>query len=195
MPASGSGPEPASAEEQALYDQFVAQALEVAFDRGQRESLREQLTTGDDPVEATAFSSAAIVKRTMDMAREAGQEIPADVALHGGTEVFSEIAAYAQRLGAGTFFVDEQGNPADPDDDNAVLGPAGEAAHLRALDHARQLMEADGTLPKEAAMQDFQQLVEADKAGALDEMLANAARPVPAEEGTPPPAQGKGARR
>jgi hypothetical protein len=147
-----------SPEEQAQYDAFMANYMKMAYSKDVGPKLLDALGgDGGDPVEGLAQATAFIVKRLADGAREAGAEMSQDVLFHGGKEIVEDLAEMQADAG----FADL--------DENQI-----EQAMYRALDIYREAAMADGTLNTEALAQDMQSLVEAEQAGALDQVLPGA---------------------
>lgn len=155
---SGEGMTPASPEEQALYDHFVSRALTLVYDPKMSKTILQQLED-EDPIEGLARATAGVVKRTYDAAKAAGQDVPGDIVLNGGVEIFAEVADYGREAGIEGL------------QDILENKQKQEAAAVRAADHVRLMMTADGSLDQGAAMQDLEALVQADRAGELDKVL------------------------
>ena len=155
QPAAESGEEApnVSPEEQEAYNQFVANGHLMIYDN---KTFQRMLATlkGDDPAEALAMASATLVKQLSDSARKQGREIPGDVLLHGGQELFEELADLQADSGIAN-----------------IEGEQLEGAWYRALDLFRGMAEQDGSLDMRAVNQDMQTLVEADQQGMLDQIL------------------------
>lgn len=162
-----------SPEEQAQYDAFMANYMKMAYSKEVGPRLLDTLGgDGGDPVEGLAQATAFIVKRLADGARESGAEISQDVLFHGGKEIVEDLAEMQADAG----FADL--------DENQI-----EQAMYRALDIYREAAMADGTLNTEALAQDMQALVEAEQAGALDQVLpgaTQAAEKMQTETAAPP---------
>jgi hypothetical protein len=144
--------QPASPEEQDLYEQFIARAWDLVYrDDKVFEDIKNMLSTGD-PVLQLSKISAWVVFRVKHAADQAGKEIPGDVVLHAGKFIFEDFAELATKLGAHDFKNDTK---------------ALEAAWLRAMDEFRLMAEADGSLDQKAAQADLQEFQKADQDGSL----------------------------
>lgn len=98
------GYEYASDDEQRLYDAFVGGAKMMLFDGGPGlQQTAHYLQQAGDPVEAIADIASIIAGRVYTAARDKGEDIPADVLLHGGHEIVADVAELAQALGLGQF--------------------------------------------------------------------------------------------
>ena len=155
QPAAESGEEApnVSAEEQNAYNQFVANGHLMIYDQKTFPRMLDTLK-GGDPVEALAMASATLVKQLSESARKQGRGIPGDVMLHGGKELFEELAELQADAGFAT-----------------LEGEQLEGAWYRALDLFRGMAEQDGSLDMQAVNQDMQTLVEADQQGTLDQIM------------------------
>jgi hypothetical protein len=154
-----------SPEEQKQYDQFVNNAYSLIYssDNGGKAIVRPQILNSlkgnGDPKEGLATTVALVVKRTADSARESGMDISGDVMLHGGQEILEDLADLQREAGIADLSAEEI-----------------EGAMYRALDLYRETAQADGSLDTAALAQDFKQMVDADKAGRLDEVVPGASK-------------------
>ena len=160
QPAAESGEEApnVSAEEQNAYNQFVANGHLMIYDGKTFPRMLDTLK-GGDPVEALAMASATLVKQLSQSARKQGRGIPGDVMLHGGKELFEELAELQKDAG----FANLEGEQL-------------EGAWYRALDLFRGMAEQDGSLDMQAVNQDMQTLVQADQQGTLDQIMPGVTR-------------------
>ena len=147
----------ASPEEQDLYEQFVARAYLLIYEDEKVFADLVAMLKAGDPVTQLATAAAMVVYRVKAAADEAGKELPGDVVLHAGKEVFEDLAELAWKIGAHDFKTDTK---------------ALEAAWLKAMDQFRLMSEQSGTLDKEAANQDWASLKQADQSGALKQATA-----------------------
>lgn len=146
------GVQEASPEEQALYDRFVTRAMQLVTDDRMASKVIEMLKAPEDPREGLAQTAASIVFRVVQMAKEKGQDVPPDVLMHAGKEVFENIADFATALKIHDFNQDKE---------------ALDGAFYRAMDHFRILMTKNGYASKDQAMAGLKALQEADQSGRL----------------------------
>ena len=173
MPESGEG-EPASPEEQAIYDRFVRTVMGVIYPEGPEQvspQIMQNLQGQFDqraqamfaeavpPVQATPTDSIAQTAVLLTIAIESamersGQQIPDDVVFHAGAEVMEMLAELAEAAG----IVDLSEKELD-------------AVMLRAMDLYRI---SSPRVDPEALAAEFGQIIEADRAGQLDKALPGA---------------------
>lgn len=163
-PALSGGAQPASPEEQRLYNHFVAKAMMLTYDEKMFPQVLSMLEGEGDPVEGLARATAMIVARVASAAEQAGQQLSGDVVLHAGTEVLEDLAELAREAGIKDF-------SQDPD--------ALEASYFRALDHFRMTLQDAGAIDQEAAKRDLGMLQEMDQAGQLEGMFRDLAKQDP----------------
>ena len=140
-----------SPEEQAQYDKFVDNGLKLIYSEGMMEKIQERMGAGGNPIEGLANVTFMVVNRLVASAEKAGQKISGDVLLHGGVEILEDLANLAQESGIHEFTDDEM-----------------ESALYATMDLHGEHKTKSGTLDKEAHMNDFAALIEADKSGALE---------------------------
>lgn len=129
--------EAASPEEQAAYEKFVSMALLHMHDDAVRPGLVEQMRKGD-PVRAIGQAAATLGMTLIQKARDAGEDIPVDVILHGGAEVVDALVEIAEAAGIGGGEISEED---------------AERAYLEAADEFRDAMggEIDPAVMEEDA--------------------------------------------
>lgn len=152
-------------EEQAMYDQFMENAFQIVMPEGDQPAqavmdqlqgnfppeLQEMLAKVDpalNPQSVTdnvAATTALIVLYLQSSAQEAGQNVPGYIAFEAGHDI---AASLADVVG-----IDEQ---------------ASEMAFYRACDIYRQISPF---VDQDELAQEFGQLVEAEKSGALDQAV------------------------
>lgn len=165
-------------EEQAEYDQFVNNALELIYPQGERgqmgKAVRAHLQgqyepdiqqmfaqvdpplNPQSPVDNIAATGALLVVFLEGSAEQAGSKVDDAVVYHAGSEVIQVLANDGEE--AGLFEVDEKDI---------------EHAFYRAVDLYRYISpRAD----QEALAGEFEQIVQADKAGQLDKVLPGIGR-------------------
>lgn len=169
MPAGGGAPNTASPdaaegdtpnaspEEQAQYDQFVGNAFKLMYDRALLPKTMESLKGAGDPKEGLAATAVMIGKRVLDSARENGVEIDGAIQMQGGAEIIEHLAEIQREAGIADLSEEEI-----------------EGALYRALELYGETAKAEGTLDTEVFAQDFKAMVDADKAGRLDEVVPGA---------------------
>jgi len=146
-------------EEQQEYNSFVSNGMKVLYDPKALPQIIESIRNDDgesdgNPVEGLANALVMLVMRVEDSALEQGQKISGDVLLHGGTELLEQMADLAQQAGVHDF------------DESEI-----ETALYLALDTYRVTRQQQGKLPEDELKADMQQLVQADQAGNLEEII------------------------
>lgn len=160
-------------EEQAQYDRFVDNAYKLIYEVKKFPTIMESVSGAGDPVTGLASTVASIVTRLYISADQAGKPISPDVMLHGGTEILEDLADTAEKAQVHAFTSEEI-----------------EAATLRAMDMAREILIKSGKVDPEELKQQFGQIVEADKQGKLGEVVPGIEAPESEPEPEqPPPAQ------
>jgi hypothetical protein len=96
-----------SPEEQAQYTEFVTNAMAIMNDKKGARKMLKVIESGDDPVKGLANAVAAIVMRVEKSAKQSGQEISADVLMHGGAEILEQAADLAEQSGGHAFTEEE----------------------------------------------------------------------------------------
>lgn len=144
----------ATPEEQAQYNKFVDNALSLIYDKKSLPVILKNLAGGGDPVQGLATTTVSIVSRLNDSARQKGVEISADVLLHGGIEILQDLADTSEKAGIHKFTPDEV-----------------QSATYKAMDLARETFTSKGELDPNAMKQEFAGLVQADKAGKLNQIV------------------------
>jgi hypothetical protein len=143
-----------SPEEQAQYEQWVTNGMQLIYSKQTLPHVMKLLSGGEKPTEGLANALAMVALRLDESAKEGGTEISGDVKLHGAQELLEQLAELAENAGIHEFSEEEL-----------------EAAFYLALDIYRSTAQANGTLPVEDLKQDFNELVAADQQGRLDEVL------------------------
>lgn len=154
--------QPASPEEQQIYNQFVGRAMLMIYDDKMLPKVIDMLDGGaekgqdGDPMEGLARTTALVVGRVAQAADKAGQKLPGDVLLHAGKEILEDLAELSRVAKIKDY-------SEDPD--------ALEGAMFRALDQFRLILQGAGRLDQRAAQTDMAKLEEMDKSGELETML------------------------
>ena len=147
-----------TAEEQDMYDATVGQAYNLIYDDKAMPAVLERLAAGD-PVESLATTTVMVMARVEDSAMKEDIKIPGDVMLHAGMEVLGDLAGLAADANIHTFDKSEK-----------------EAALYQALDQYRQMREGQGRLDRETLRQEWNQLMQAEQEGRLEEVLPGAGK-------------------
>lgn len=150
------GPQQASPEEQELYNQFVAKAMELTYDPKFMPKVVAMLEGEGDPQEGLAKAAALIIARVATSAEKAGIKLTGDVLFHAGTEVFEDLAELSKEAGIKDY-------SQDPD--------ALEGAYFRTLDQFRVMMQESGRLNPQTAQKEMAMLEQMDANGELERML------------------------
>jgi hypothetical protein len=161
VPAPAEPPqgEPASPEEQQMYDDFVTRAKMLIFDQETEEvrpAVVKMLEGDDDPKAALGQTAASIAFRVLQEAEKGGVQIPEDVMMEAGQEIFSDVAQVASAVTGVDFMADDQ---------------AYEGAFYIAVDELRQMLTSAGMVDVEQEKAAFQEMAAADADGRLSEMM------------------------
>lgn len=143
-----------SPEEQAMYDKFVDNGLSLIFDEKAAPQLLNRIKSAPNPVEGLAATTVMVVSRLRDSAENSGQQIEPAVLLHGGAELMENIAMLAKASGVHEYSESEM-----------------EQATYAAMDQYGDQAVKSGKVDKQAVAQDFQEMMAADKAGQIDQLL------------------------
>lgn len=143
-----------SPEEQAIYDKVVNNAYSLIYDKATLPQIKKSLAGGGDPVEGLANTTAMVMMRLEDSAKEANAPIPPDVLFHAGKEVLEDLVNLAEKAGIHSFEEKEL-----------------EQATYRALDIYRDARQQSGQLDRKAALRDLSGAMAADQDGALTEIF------------------------
>lgn len=141
-------------EEQQQYDQFVANGMQLLYNKKAMPQLLQMIAGDGDPVEGLANALVMVVTRLEDSAGEQGTQLSPDVMMHGGTELLEQMADLAEKGGVHEFDEKEM-----------------ESALYMAMDMYRSTRQQQGKLPEDQLKADMQQLVQADQAGELDQII------------------------
>ncbi|WP_147307874.1 hypothetical protein [Fulvimarina endophytica] len=153
--------QPASPEEQALYEKFVSKAFLMVYDKKFIPKVLEMLAGGDDPLEGLAVTASMVIARVMKAAKDAGQKLPGDVAFAGAKEIFEDLAELSRRAGIKDYSQDRD---------------ALEGAMFRTMDQLRMILEQSGDIDREAAKADLAMLQEMDQSGQLERLFMDLAQ-------------------
>lgn len=162
-----SGEVQASPEEQAVYERFVARAVLAIYDDAAMPQVLEMLKSGDTPKDGVARAAAVITMRVKDAAEKAGQDV-SEVLMPAGAEIVETLVELSEAAGIGEF------SPEDL-----------EGAFYLAVDHFRTMLEGNGQLDKDKAVQDFQAIAQAGQEGQLDDLMGRMASAQGGGQGEP----------
>lgn len=166
-----------SPEEQAQYDQFMENAINLIYEGEQvRPQILEALNVGGEPsggadpwIMALAQSAVTIVTKLDDSSREAGQPVSDDVLLHGAIAVIEELAEVADAAQIHDYTEQDM-----------------TGALQQAIDLYRPKLIADGRTDEETLKAQFAEINQAEAAGRLDEVLPGLSQAEQAAPGEPP---------
>lgn len=130
---------PATPEQQAQYNKFVAMALLALYDDKFMPKAQAMLEKSPNVVDGMASLATAIVSRIYMAAKQQGSDIPPEVVLHGGYEIMAEIGEFANAIGI-----------------QGVGEEQVENAYYLAADKFRSTLDANGMLDKEQLSKDFE---------------------------------------
>ncbi len=155
-PAQGGGGEQpnVSPAEQQIYEQFVNNAFSAIYDEKSLPSIIESLKGDGNPVEGLANTAVGVVVRVQDSAEQSGQALGEEVVFSAGTEILEDLASLSEKAGIHEFTPEEL-----------------EAAMFQAMDRYRELKGGSDGAAFQGAKEDFNKIVEIDKAGRLDEAV------------------------
>ncbi len=162
--------------EQAQYNQFVGRAMELIYNAQMFPKIVEMLRGGSDEgsdakgsVDGLAMATVMVLTRVVSAAKEAGQSLSPDVLLHGGSEVFAQLAEISDKAGI-----------SDYANDRDTL----EGAFFRTIDMYIDQARKSGELDEAAAKQQMAQLTAMDQNGQLEQLLSkiNQSESAPAED-------------
>lgn len=162
MPAEGvddgDGEANVTPEEQAQYDKFVRNGLEIIYPKGEGAQVSpkviEQLSAGAEPIENLANTAVQITIAVEDSAEAGGVQLDDAVVMHGGIAILEELAEVAEAAKIHDYSEDEL-----------------QGATYRALDLYREIGQQTGKVDPEALKAQFGEIVEADKRGDVQSVL------------------------
>lgn len=154
-------------EEQAQYEQFVTNGLEVIYgDEGEgtpvRPDILNRLRESSDPLENLANTTVWLVTMLETSAEQGGGQLDDAVVMHGGKALLEELAEVAEAGAIHDYSEQEL-----------------EGAWYRGLDLYRETATAEGRVDPEALKQQFGEIEQADREGRMSEVLPG----VPVEGG------------
>lgn len=153
-PAGGEDDSNVSPEEQAQYDQWVTNGMQLMYSEQVMPQILETVAGGGDPIQGLANAVAMITIRLEDSAGDASAEISGDVKFHAATEFAEQLAELGEAAGIHQYSEEDI-----------------EAAFLLALDIYRSARQEEGRLPVDEISQDMQELVAAEQQGRIEDVL------------------------
>ena len=152
---SNEGDEPnVSPEEQQQYYVFVTNGMKILDDQKALPKILEAIKGDGSPVEGLGNALAMLVMRLEDSAAQQGQKIDGELMLEGGTELLEQMVELAEAAGVHEFTKKEM-----------------ESALYLAMDIYRASRQESGQLDEEALDADWQELMRADEAGELEQLI------------------------
>jgi hypothetical protein len=146
-----------SPEEQQQYNQFVQNGMQLLYtpDGKVEPEVLKRLSTGDKPIDTLAQTGVWLVMMLEQNAKQKGVQITDDVIMHGGRELFEQLADIDNNAGIHDF-------------KQAEL----QGAWYNALDMYRESNSGPGDrIDPQQASAAFEALNEADKEGRADELV------------------------
>tara|TARA_R110000868_G_scaffold34552_10_gene124791 strand:+ start:4655 stop:5302 length:648 start_codon:yes stop_codon:yes gene_type:complete len=159
-------------EEQAAYDKFVGNAMEIMYPQGQQAQVAQTIVAqlsgeqsdeaakmfaeaqpplGNTPIDNLAATTTMIVVTLEDSAAQSGADIPDEVVMHAGQEILEQLADIAEAANIHDFQEEEL-----------------EGAFYRATDLYRI---SSSRVDPESLSQEFGQVQQADQQGTLGQLL------------------------
>lgn len=172
---AGDGTNAASPEEQAVYDMMVKQALDIIYPEDAPGKPRDQIVenlsgefdqqvaqlfqaaeppVSQTPQDAVAVTGVVLTMMTEGALAQRGTDVPDDVVFHAGKEIIELLVELSEGLGIADFSADDVDN-----------------IFLRAMDLYRL---ASPRVDPETLTGEFEQIVAADREGAVGKLLPGA---------------------
>jgi len=146
----------ASPEEQAQYEKFVSNALNVIYNDKALPAYVETLKGDGDPKAGLAMATVQTIAMVAQSAEAAGLELSGDVVFHAGKEIFEDLADLSADAGIKDYTKDQD---------------ALDGAYFMALDQFQSLMADNGRLDQSIFQADMQKLMEMDGSGEFEATL------------------------
>lgn len=143
-------------DEQQMYDLMVGEAKGIIFGKDTMGRIVQALKQISDPAESIAVTTANVMLRVLSGIKKRGGNIPIDIIYAAGQEVFADVAELATKAGIHDFGKDDQGF---------------NTAFIRAVDRFRVKATESKLLDKAEVDEEMRKMIEADRAGKLNEML------------------------
>lgn len=161
------GTEPASPDEQAMYDKFVSMGLLALYDEKMMKRTVDHLTKQPDKAAAVGEVAAGIFQRVYASAKEGGANVPGDVLINAMTEIVEATVELSDKK-AGTDMTDDEI----------------ESALYKAMDIVRKAMGQTGEYSDDMRGQDAAALQAMSQNGEIQALTGGSA---PTEPTTPAP--------
>tara|TARA_Y100000310_G_scaffold38534_1_gene36108 strand:+ start:64 stop:726 length:663 start_codon:yes stop_codon:yes gene_type:complete len=146
---------PASAAEQADYDQFVKNAHKALY--ADVPTLLRSLSADGDPVTGLAQTVSGVVSRLVDSAKKDGKALSDEVILNAGIEIMEDLADFAAEAKIHDFTPEEL-----------------ESAAYLAAEMYRGSQQGKGQHDPNAAAAELENLQQASESGALEKLAPGA---------------------
>lgn len=170
--------QPASAQEQEIYNEFVTGALNYLHEPKRVDGTLKALQTQDPGTGVANVAAAVITKAASDMQRD-GKPLPFEVIIHGASEIFDNVAEIAKEAGLVDFDQDQK---------------AAARAYVTTFDTMRVQLQQMGLIDKTGAQAMLSEIQQADKGAAPGQAQPGgppmAARPAGGPAGAPAMAAG-----
>jgi hypothetical protein len=156
------GTEPASPEEQAMYDKFVSLALLALYDDKMMPRTVAHLTKQGNKAAAVGEVAAGIFQRVHQSAKESGAQVTGDVLINAVAEIVEATVELSDKK-AGTDLTPEQ-------IDEALY---------KAMDVIRKMMKKSGDYTDEMKGEDAAALQAMSESGEIDRLTGGSGRRKP----------------
>jgi len=144
----------ASPEEQALYEQFVNNALSALFEPKNADMVMKQIGESPDPKEGLATVAVQAVQRVLQSAEQNGVEVNGDILMAAGEEIVEALATAASSQGVHDFTEEET-----------------TGAFYRAIDMYRADAQKAGKIDPATVQSDMNDIKQMEASGALAQMV------------------------
>jgi hypothetical protein len=158
------GSEPASPEEQAMYDKFVSLSLLALYDDKMMPRTVAHITKQPNKAVAVGEVAAGIFQRVYASAKESGAEVPGDVLINAMAEIV-EATVELSDTKAGTDLTPEEMDE----------------ALYKAMDVARKMLKQAGDYTDEMKAADAAELQAMSESGEIDRITGGSGRVPEAE--------------
>lgn len=163
------GTEPASPEEQEMYDKFVSMALLALYDDKMMPKTVDHLTKQTNKPAAVGEVAAGIFQRVYASAKQSGAQVPGDVLINAMAEIVEATVELSDKL-AGTDLT--------PDQIDEAL--------YKAMDVTRKMLKESGDYTDEMKGQDAAMLQSMSQSGEIDQITGGSGRaPQPSQPAMP----------
>lgn len=167
-------------EEQAQYEAFVNNGLEVIYGKGEgesgepgaREDILNRLRESSDPIENLANTTVWLVTMLETSAESGGVQLDDAVVMHGGKAMLEELAEVAEAANIHDYSEKEM-----------------EGAWYRGLDLYRETATEQGRIDPDMLKQQFGEIEEADRQGRMGDVLPQLGSEADGKVPTPPTPQ------